>query len=238
MSGAVLALTGREFIRLRQLRTLTALRQETSHLIDHKTFGSAHPLIRRITQLYQGREEMAPCLRKFQNHTDDYLGDQEVLALFSSQVLSTVDTQAYQVVVRHASAAALMTAISPIAWLDALLFLWRNTWMVREIAEVYGARPGASGSLVLLRQAVRGMMSAGITDILASGVSSSMGDSVATAVLAKAGQGIANGLFIARIGLRTMDYCRPLPFNAEEKPGLGRIRKELQQALKKDISQP
>ena len=238
LSGLVLALISREFFRLRQLRTLTSLRQETNHLIVCQTFGSAHALLSRVIQLYQDREEIAPGLQKFHHHVDDYLGDREILELFSSHVLSNIDSQAYQIVVRHASAAALMTAISPMAWLDALLFLWRNVWMVREIAEVYGARPGASGSIVLLRQAIRGMMSAGITDILANSAASSMGDSVAAVVMAKTGQGIANGLFIARIGLQTMNYCRPLPFNAHEKPGLGRIRKELQQALKKSINQP
>lgn len=232
LSTAILALIGREVTRLRQLRTLTALRQESLHHIDCQTFGSGLPLVNRIIQLYQERAELAVGLQHFHDHVDDYLGDREILSLFSTHVMSEIDSQAYQVVVRHASAAALMTAISPMAWLDAVLFLWRNVWMVREIAELYGARPGASGSLVLLRQAARGMMSAGVTDILANSASSSMGHSLATVVMAKAGQGLSNGLFMARIGLQTLQYCRPLPFSPEQQPGLGHIRKALQQAIK------
>lgn len=238
LGGAALALAGREFFRLRQLRTLTTLRQEAQHLITCQTFGSGQAWVHRITQLYRDREDMTPCLQTFHHHVDDYLGDKEILDLFSTHVLTPLDAQAYQVIVRHASAAALITAISPLAWLDALLFLWRNVWMVRDIAEVYGARPGAAGSLVLLRHATRGMMGAGLTDVLANTVSDSAGDSVATLVLAKAGQGVANGLFLARIGLQTMHHCRPMPFRTEDKPGLGRVRKALQQALKKSVGHP
>lgn len=229
---ATLALTGREFIRLKQLRTLGFLRQKSLHLLDQKTFGNAMPLVDRIAHIYQDRKGMQDPLQTFHERLDDYLADEEVLCLFSTHVLSEVDTLAYRTVVKHASATALMTALSPLAWLDALFFLWRNLWMVREIAELYGARPGFAGSVVLLHQAARGMMMAGVTDLLTTGASQTLGDSVATAVMARAGQGIANGLFIARIGLQTMSYCRPIPFLDNEKPSLGRIRQEIQLALK------
>ncbi|MBF0400426.1 MAG: TIGR01620 family protein [Magnetococcales bacterium] len=236
LSGLLLTLVGREWRRFRRLRTLTVLRQESYRVISQQTFGLGQPLLRRVALLYQEREEMVACLESFYQQSDDYLGDRELLLLFSDQVLSVVDARAYQVVVRHASAAAVMTAISPMAWLDALFFLWRNLWMVREIAEVYGARPGAAGSLVLLRQAIRGMMGAGLTDLLATGVAHSMGDSVAALLMAKTGQGLSNGLFIARIGLQTMQACRPLPFMGEA-PGLAQIRKALQRELGNGKSQ-
>lgn len=235
LSGAILAMVWREFSRLKQLRTLTSLRQESDHMVTCQTFGSANTLLNRISKLYQDRQEIAPGLQTYHNQVDDYLGDQELLTLYSQHVMADIDQQAYQVIVRHASAAALMTALSPMAWLDALLFIWRNVWMVREIAEVYGVRPGATGSLVLMRQAARGMMGAGITEIVAS---NAMGDSVTSMVLAKAGQGLANGLFIARIGVQTMNYCRPLPFREQEKPSLGQIRKALLHALKENKNQP
>ncbi|MEO5364485.1 MAG: TIGR01620 family protein [Magnetococcus sp. DMHC-8] len=232
LGGMLSMLVGREWRRFRRLRTLTALRQEAGHLMDCQTFGSALRLVNRLTLLYRERAELVPPLRRFQQQVNDYLGDREILTLFSSHVLTTVDNQAYQVVVRHASAAAVMTAISPMAWLDALFFTWRSLWMVREIAEVYGARPGAAGSLLLLRQAIRGIMGAGLTDLLASSTAHSMGDSVAALLMARTGQGIANGLFIARIGLQTMQVCRPLPFGSTELPSLTRVRQALQQEIK------
>lgn len=232
ISGMLVLLIGREWSRYRQLRSLTRLRQESAHLIECQTFGAALPMVHRIALLYRDRAEMAPCLEQFYQQTNDYLGDREILALFSTHLLSVVDQRAYQVVTRHASATALMTAVTPLAWLDALFFLWRSLWMIREIAELYGARPGATGSLVLLRQAMRGMMGAGLTDLLANGAAHAMGDSLAALMMARAGQGLSNGLFIARIGLQTMQACRPLPFVGEEMPGLTHIRKALQRELK------
>ncbi|MEO5362590.1 MAG: TIGR01620 family protein [Magnetococcus sp. DMHC-8] len=231
LSGIILTVSGRELLRFRQLRTLSALRQEANHLIDQQTFGHGQRLVNRIALLYREREEMVPCLWHFNQQVNDYLGDREILDLCSTHLLSVVDKQAYQVVVRHASAAAVMTAVSPIAWLDALFFMWRNLWMIREVAEVYGARPGAAGSLLLLRQAARGIMGAGLTDMLANSAAHSMGDSVTAMLMARAGQGVANGLFIARIGLQTMQMCRPLPFRGEEVPSLLRIRTVLQEKM-------
>ncbi|MEO5352706.1 MAG: TIGR01620 family protein [Magnetococcus sp. XQGC-1] len=231
LSGIVLTLSGRELRRFRQLRTLSTLRQEASHLIEQETFGHGQRLVNRIALLYREREEMASCLWRFNQQVNDYLGDRELLALCSSHLLSAVDKQAYQVVVRHASAAAVMTAVSPIAWLDALFFIWRNLWMIREVAEVYGARPGAAGSLLLLRQAARGIMGAGLTDLVANSAAQSMGDSLTAMLVSRTGQGVANGLFIARIGLQTMQVCRPLPFRDEEMPSLLRIRAALQEKI-------
>ena len=236
LGGTLLAVVGREFSRFRQLRTLSTLRSESSQRIDDQTFGGGHRLANQMALLYQDRTEIAPGLWQFHQRANDYLGDREILHLFSSHVLSVVDDRAYQVVLRHASAAAVMTAISPMAWLDALFFMWRNLWMVREIAEVYGARPGATGSLLLLRQAAQGIMGAGLTDLMASSAAHSMGDSLTALLVARTGQGIANGLFIARIGLQTMQACRPLPFRSTEQPGLGRIRQALQRELTKGFN--
>ncbi|MEO5339597.1 MAG: TIGR01620 family protein [Magnetococcus sp. MYC-9] len=236
LGGILSVLVGREWARFRQLRTLTTLRRESLHLMGGQTLGHGQRLVNRITLLYRERPEVAVALWQFQQQVSDYLGDRELLLLFSRHVLATVDDRAYQVVLRHASAAAVMAAVSPMAWLDALFFLWRNLWMVREIAEVYGARPGATGSLLLLRQAAQGIMGAGLADLLASGASHSMGDSLAAMVVAKGGQGIANGLFIARIGLQTMQACRPLPFGPDEMPGLTRIRQELQREIKRNFT--
>jgi putative membrane protein len=35
------------------------------------------------------------------------------------------------------------------------------------------------------------------------------------------GEGVINGLMTARIGIAAMDLCRPLPFRAAKRPGIG-----------------
>ena len=44
---------------------------------------------------------------------------------------------------------------------------------------------------------------------------------------ARAAQGVGAGLLTARLGLRTIEACRPLPWCADEKPRLGELRKRL-----------
>jgi uncharacterized membrane protein YcjF (UPF0283 family) len=36
---------------------------------------------------------------------------------------------------------------------------------------------------------------------------------------------------IARLGLTTMDLCRPVPFSAEDKPNLGKLRDQIFRGL-------
>ncbi|MCA0344577.1 MAG: DUF697 domain-containing protein, partial [Proteobacteria bacterium] len=38
---------------------------------------------------------------------------------------------------------------------------------------------------------------------------------------ARLGEGVINGLMTARIGIAAMDLCRPMPFRALKRPGIG-----------------
>ena len=40
-------------------------------------------------------------------------------------------------------------------------------------------------------------------------------------------QGVLNGLLAAKIGLATMQLCRPLPFTQDQLPSLRQLRAEL-----------
>ncbi|HYD29498.1 MAG TPA: DUF697 domain-containing protein, partial [Azospirillaceae bacterium] len=58
--------------------------------------------------------------------------------------------------------------------------------------------------------------------------------SLAAAVSTRVGQGLVNGLLTARVGVTAMHLCRPVAFSPENRPSLGRIRRELL-SVPKDI---
>lgn len=238
-SLAVLALTGsamvlllRERRRLGRLDDRDTLRREAARLQRDHTFGEAQALLARVPPLAAGDPAVEAALARFHERIREPLGDPEILALYGDQVLPILDDRAMRAIVRNGAAVALLTGLSPLAWLDALLFLWRNGRMIREVAEVYGLRPGLAGSLILTRRSLQGLAMAGVTELAADAATDALGDSVATIVAARAGQGIANGLFMARIGLQAMALCRPIPFAPETRPRLRHIRREVLQALK------
>ena len=55
---------------------------------------------------------------------------------------------------------------------------------------------------------------------------------------ARAAQGIGIGLLTARLGIKAMEFCRPLVFQADEKPRLTNIHKELLTTLKATVLSP
>ena len=54
-----------------------------------------------------------------------------------------------------------------------------------------------------------------------------LGAELTAKLSARAAQGVGAGLLTARLRLRTIEACRPLPWCADEKPRLGELRKRL-----------
>ena len=236
----VLVAISRDVGHFWRLHQLTRLRRHANDLIHKKTFGQTRGLTLRLAEFYRHREGIAATgiaakLNALHDSVADFYSDAALLERVSDHILPPIDDEAYKIIVRHATATTLLTALSPLAWLDALFFLWRNVRMVREVAQVYGTRPGFFGSLVLLRQTVAGVAAAGATDWLVDSASESLGESVATVVLARAGQGLASGLLLARIGMQAMRECRPVPFTGQKQPRLSRVRQEMLKAVKNAI---
>lgn len=233
---ALLWVTLEEWTRLRSLRRVQSKRDQAIQMRQADCHGQAIPYATEIMKGYGERPELQAGWKQFQDGSHASLTDREILTLFSSQVLVGLDKKAYDLVVMGASTSALMTALSPMAWLDATLFLWRNVRMMRQIAVCYGFRPGFFGSVSLLKEVMAGMVASATADLLTGEAVESVGGSVTSMLFAKAGQGLANGLLSARIGIQTMRLCRPVPFLPEENPSLKRVRNEMMAHVKERMS--
>lgn len=231
ITGALITAARREWLAIRTLNKQNILRQKADRLMAEESFGNAMPFLAQVTEIYQPRPDMQEALERFRSMTQPHLGDQELLSLFSSLVLRPLDEAALRIIGRHAASAALFAVISPLAILDALIFFWRNIRMTREISYLYGLRPGLTGSLILTRSVAEGMVAAGIGELITHSAADALGDALAGAALAGAGQAASNALFTARTGLMTLQHCRPIPFPNDQKPGLNQIRQELKAAL-------
>src|SRR5215469_6520482 len=89
----------------------------------------------------------------------------DALELFSRFVLPPADRLAEAAIRRAAGQAFAINAISPTALLDTLLFAGRAMRLIREIAEIYGQRPGLAGTMHLLRRLIGGAGMVGAVDI-------------------------------------------------------------------------
>ncbi len=99
--------------------------------------------------------------------------------------------------------------------------------LIRRLSEHYGARPGRLGMIALGRRVAGHIL---LTGGLAAGdelLSQVFGAGLAARVSAKLGEGLANGLMTARIGLAAIDLVRPMPFIAAERPKLQDVAAEI-----------
>lgn len=226
-AGALGMMAGREWRAFSRLAKVDGLRQRAAALRAKAGHGKAQPVARQVLALYVGRPELERAREAYRTSVTDAHDDREVLDLAERTLLTPIDQTAYRLVVRASRDVALGTALSPAALLDAALVIWRNARLVREVASLYGARPGLFGSARLLRRMAENIAIAGVAESGDSIAVDALGGTVAAALSARIGQGVINGLLTARIGLTAMHLCRPLPFAPERRPRLAEIRKEL-----------
>ena len=106
----------------------------------------------------------------------------------------------------------------PSGLLDAMVVLYLNVRMLREVAEVYGGRSGWIGSWRLLKNVAFHLTATGAIAIGDDIVGGILGGGVLGRLSRRAGEGVLNGVLTARIGVAAMEVCRPLPFRAVSRP--------------------
>jgi putative membrane protein len=99
--------------------------------------------------------------------------------------------------------------------------------MIRQVAEVYGLRPGIVGTASLLRRALTSAAFTATVDVAGDAWSAHLGGRVAGFVSARLAEGVFAAVRVARLGLLTMEMCRPLPFAEGDKPRLSQLRAEI-----------
>jgi hypothetical protein len=96
-----------------------------------------------------------------------------------------------------------------------------------EEAGVDAIELGYWSRIRLIRQVFRNMLYAGATELVTEVGMDLLGAELTAKLSARAAQGVGAGLLTARLGMRTMEACRPLPWCADEKPKVGELRKRL-----------
>ncbi|MFK5882128.1 MAG: TIGR01620 family protein [Sulfurospirillum sp.] len=130
-------------------------------------------------------------------------------------LLSDIDKKAKQMIQNASIQGALSTAISPYSLLDMALTAWRSMLLTKDIATLYGFRPGKIATILLLKQGIFNTVFAGIAELTTEMTNDMTSTSVVSKISKSAGQGIANGILLARLGYGAMKACRPLDFDKD-----------------------
>lgn len=160
---------------------------------------------------------------------------QEVLYLFSQNVLVPLDQQVKKLINRSAVDSALIVAISPLALVDMFFVVWRNLRLVNQIAKLYGIELGYFSRIRLLRLVLLNMAFVGSMELLQDLGLDWLSQDFAAKLSARVAQGIGVGLLTARLGIKAMEFCRPLAFRQTERPRLNTIYRELLASVKNTL---
>ncbi len=169
----------------------------------------------------------------WQEALNDQHSDTELLQLYSRLVLSKVDEKAMTEIARFSTEAVVLVALSPVAIIDMLIILWRNLRMINKIAGLYGLKLGYWSRIKLIRQVFVNMVYAGASELVADFGSEMIGADLLGKLSGRLAQGLGAGMLTARLGIKTMQLCRPIPF--DDKPKLGHVRREILTSIKKLI---
>jgi putative membrane protein len=141
--------------------------------------------------------------------------------------MAPLDAEARALVSSAAKRVSVVTAISPRATIDIVFVFLAALRLIRQLARLYGGRPGTLGMIRLLRHVVSHLAITGGMAASDSLVQQMLGHGIAAKVSQRLGEGVLNGLLTARLGLAAIDVTRPLPFTALPRPSLADLAKDL-----------
>lgn len=223
----------KQFIGLRRLKKQEQNKRKAEHIYNSPAIGLGESFCLTLAKDLPSASQTM--VAKWQTDIASHHNDKEVLALFELQVLVPADKAALKTITQHASAAGAMIAVSPFALLDMAIVLWRNFRMMNQISEAYGVSLSYWGRVSLVRNVFKTMLYAGASEIIADAGNYALGTGLAGKLSTRLAQGMSAGVLTARIGVKTMQECRPVPWLATKKPGISGITTQLLEDLKKLI---
>lgn len=197
----------------RRLRRLDGLRGRAEAALAAGDLAGARAVALGLGRLYGGPSGAESVL----------LDPDAVIEAAERRWLAAPDAAARTVVEAHARQVALITAMVPLALADVLAALVLNLRMVRQVAAVYGGRPGALGSWRLIRAVAAHLAATGAVAVGDDLLGHALGGGLMSKLSRRFGEGAINGALTARVGIAAMAVCRPLPFRALPRPGLAAV---------------
>ena len=227
LAVAVFVMLLREALALRRLRSQFAVRERARKAVAANDARAAGSIASDLMADFAERPETAAGRDALRREAGAIMNASDRLALVERHLLAPLDEEARRVVLRGAQRVSLVTAVAPRALIDVLYVALENARTVRAVAAIYGLRPGRLGFLRLLRDVLGHLAVTGTIAVGDGIIGEAVGHGVASRLSSRLGEGVVNGLLTARVGIAAMDLCRPLPFEAEARPTVGRMARSI-----------
>jgi putative membrane protein len=229
-SAAALALTvviAREAFGLMRLAAIEKLHLRAADVLLSDDRAASRAIVDDLLKLAHQNPQLARARAALQGHADDIIDGADMIKLAERELMTPLDQEARRLVSSTAQRVSIVTAVSPRAMIDILFVFVAALRMIRQLARLYGGRPGTLGMIRLMRLVIGHLAITGGMAASDSLVQQVLGHGIAAKLSQRLGEGVLNGLLTARLGLAAIDVTRPLPFTALPRPALADLAKDL-----------
>ena len=223
----LLVVAGREMFSLMRLAAIEKLHQRAAEVLISDDRTASRAIVADLVRLAHENPQLARARAALQHHADDIIDGADMIRLAERELMASLDEEARRIVSSAAQRVSIVTAVSPRAMIDVLFVFVASLKMIRQLARLYGGRPGTLGMVRLMRHVLAHLAITGGMAASDSLVQQVLGHGIAAKLSQRLGEGVLNGLLTARLGLAAIDVTRPLPFNALPRPVLADLAKDL-----------
>lgn len=224
---ALVVIIAREALSLARLETIEKLHARANAVLLSDDRKESDAIVRDLLKVAHDNPRLARARAALEEHGRDIIDGADMVRLAERELMTPLDQEARRLVSSAAQRVSLVTAVSPGAVIDMLFVFAAALRLVRQLARLYGGRPGTLGMIRLMRHVVAHLALTGGMAASDSLIQQMLGHGITAKLSAKLGEGLLNGLLTARLGLAAIDVTRPLPFEALPRPALSDLAKDL-----------
>ncbi|MEA2943498.1 MAG: putative rane protein [Bradyrhizobium sp.] len=224
---ALIVIVAREAFSLARLATIEKLHRRAVEALLSDDRAESRTILQDLLRIAHGNPQLARARTALANHADDIIDGADLIRLAERELMTPLDQEARRLVSTAARRVSIVTAVSPRALIDVLFVFAASLRLVRQLARLYGGRPGTLGLIKLMRHVIAHLAITGGMAASDGLVQQMLGHGIAAKLSQRLGEGVLNGLLTARLGLAAIEVTRPLPFNALPRPALADLAGEL-----------
>ncbi|UPK12774.1 TIGR01620 family protein [Bradyrhizobium sp. 155] len=224
---ALAVVTGREAFGLARLATIEKLHQRAAAVLASDDRKESRIIVQDLLKIAHQNPQLARARAALESHAGEIIDGADMIRLAERELMSPLDIEARRLVSSAAQKVSIVTAVSPRAAIDVMFVFIVSLRLIRQLAFLYGGRPGTLGMIRLLRHVIAHLAITGGMAASDSLVQQMLGHGIAAKLSQRLGEGMLNGLLTARLGLAAIDVTRPLPFAALPPPKLSDLATDL-----------